>query len=99
EDLAAFAHAELSRTNRGILICNPIPPEHQVNPRDWHTWLTAATTEADRQKVKGRALTPFLLDQLHRLSSGQTLRANLALIKSNAALAADLARVIAPMSR
>jgi pseudouridylate synthase len=99
QDLAAFAHAELARTNRGILICNPVPHEDEVNPRDWHTWLAAATQEADRHRVQGRALTPFLLDQLHRLSGGRTLRANIALIKSNAALAADIARAMPAMPR
>jgi pseudouridine-5'-phosphate glycosidase len=93
KDLAAFVAAELARTNRAILIANPIPPEHEINPRDWDRWLAAAT-HAAAQNIRGRDLTPFLLDHLHRLSSGATLRANIALIKSNTALAADLCRLM-----
>jgi pseudouridine-5'-phosphate glycosidase len=91
-DLAAFVHAELTRTNRGVLIANPIPAPSELSKPDWDRWLAAATKEADAQGIHGRALTPFLLDQLHRLSAGATLKANLDLVMSNAALAADLCR-------
>ncbi len=91
-DLAAFVHTELSRTNRGVLIANPIPAPSELSKADWDRWLSAATAQAHAQGIHGRALTPFLLDQLHRLSAGATLKANLDLVMSNAALAADLCR-------
>jgi pseudouridine-5'-phosphate glycosidase len=96
EPLAAFAAAELARTKRGILICNPIPAASELRRQDWDHWLAAATDRARAQSLTGRDLTPFLLSQLHQLSAGATLRANLDLVRSNAHLAADLCRVMPP---
>jgi pseudouridine-5'-phosphate glycosidase len=94
-ELASFIAAELARTNRGLLIVNPIPASSELRWQDWDLWLAQANEHARAQGVQGRALTPFLLDQLHRLSGGDTLRANLDLVRSNTALAADLCRALA----
>ncbi|MFQ5927883.1 MAG: pseudouridine-5'-phosphate glycosidase [Terriglobia bacterium] len=51
-----------------------------------------AMRRATAQSIQGPALTPFLLDTLHRLSGGATLRANQALLVANARLTAQLAR-------
>ncbi len=89
--LASFVLAELARTSRGVLVCNPIPQEAELSREDWDRWLTDATRAAHDAGVKGRDMTPFLLAQLHTLSKGETLRANIELVKSNTALAAELA--------
>ena len=53
--------------------------------------------DAAAKGVTGRQTTPFLLSHLHKASGGATLRANLALVRSNAALAAQIARALARM--
>lgn len=90
-DLAAFLRTELARTGRGAVVANPIPAEHEIDERDWARWLEAAETRAEDAGVSGRGVTPFVLGALHEVSGGATLRANIALVESNAALAGRLA--------
>jgi len=90
-ELALFVQAELHRTGRGVVIANPIPAEHALDPVGWDAWLREASDDAQRQGVQGRAWTPFVLAHVHRRSGGATLRANLELVKNNVALAARLA--------
>ena len=87
-DLAAFARAELARTGRGIVIANPIPEPDAIAESDWSRWLAEAQQRA--VSSRGRAATPAILQHLHELSGGATLRANLALVRANAGLAAAL---------
>ncbi len=96
QDLATFVIGELARTRRGIVIANPIPESDEIPRDEWDRWLTASKREAEAAGVRGRAVTPFLLGRLHALSEGRTLRANLALIRSNTALAAQLASQLSP---
>ena len=87
-DLAAFIAAELPRTSRGIVIANPIPTADAIRPEDWSRWLAEAQRLASPSR--GREATPAILKHLHEVSSGATLRANLALVRANAELAASL---------
>jgi pseudouridine-5'-phosphate glycosidase len=64
------------------------PPEESL---DVELLIEAGVAEAERQGVKGQALTPFLLAYLHRESGGETIRVNRQLIVENAALAAEVA--------
>lgn len=93
--LAAFIARELARTGRGIVVANPIPEADEIPRADWDRWLAEANARAAEAGVTGRDLTPYLLAQVHELSGGATLRANIALVKHNAALAAQLARLVA----
>lgn len=94
-ELAAYVRHELARSQRGVLICNPIPPEHELRVADWQKWLGEARAEVARSGAQGRDVTPRLLGALHAVSGGATLRANIALVESNAALAGKLARAMA----
>ena len=86
--LAAFLRAELPRAGRGIVVANPIPHEHEIDPALWERWLCEAQERATDSGARGRDLTPALLAGLHEISDGRTLKANIALIKSNARVAA-----------
>jgi pseudouridine-5'-phosphate glycosidase len=92
-DLARFVLAELGRTGRGIAVCNPIPPAHEIRESAWEGWLREA--EAQAGDADGRDATPALLGALHAVSGGATLRANIELVKSNARLAGQIAGQIA----
>jgi len=50
-----------------------------------------AVEEAEKEGVRGKALTPFLLDRIARLSEGRSLQSNIALLKNNALIAARIA--------
>lgn len=91
DSLAAFVKAELVRTGRGIVVANPIPPDDEIPAAEWERLLGEASEAADRAGVVGRDVTPFILARLHELSAGRTLRANLSLVRANAALAGQLA--------
>ena len=98
EELADFVAFECARTGRGVLVCNPIPEPDEIARTDWDGWLV----EAQRRTTgtAGRDITPAVLGALHEISGGATLRANLALVRSNARLAARLAvRIAATLSR
>lgn len=88
--LAAFVRAELGRTGRGVLVCNPIPEADEIAGGVFSGWLA----EAERRCADAgeRQITPCVLAALHEISGGETLRANLALVRDNARLAALLAR-------
>ncbi|MCC6969912.1 MAG: pseudouridine-5'-phosphate glycosidase [Phycisphaerales bacterium] len=90
-DLAGFVRMELARSGRGVLIVNPVPPTHEIDAGKWRSWLDLAMERARAKGVTGRDLTPALLAAVHELSGGETLRANVELVKSNAALAAQIA--------
>lgn len=90
-DLARFVLAELARARRGIVICNPVPREHELAPSTFREWLTEAEHHARAKGARGRDVTPATLGALHEVSEGATLRTNLALVESNAALAAEIA--------
>ncbi len=94
-DLADFVSFEMNRTGRGVVIANPIPTESELDAHEWNGWLEAALTQAKAEGCVGRAVTPRVLGLVHDLSNGQTLEANIALVKSNAALAAQIAAQIA----
>ena len=87
-DLAGYIDQELARTGRGIVVANPIPRDAELDPMDWARWLEEA--RKDSEAIHGRDATPALLSRLHRLSGGETLRANLELVRSNVRLASEL---------
>lgn len=91
DELADFVRFELARTSRGIVVANPIPSEHALDPEQWAQWLARAKERAEQSQSRGRAWTPSVLGAVHELSQGATLRANIELVKSNAALAGQLA--------
>ena len=95
-DLAAAvdAHFRLG-LGTGVLVANPIPGPAEM-PRDLYDQaLQAALADMKAEGVRGRAVTPFLLDRLRVLTSGESVRTNLALLLNNARVAARLATHLA----
>ncbi|MBL4698815.1 MAG: pseudouridine-5'-phosphate glycosidase, partial [Phycisphaerales bacterium] len=88
DELAEFVRVELARSGRGIVIANPIPGEHDLDPGQWSKWLKRARKLAEADGVSGRDVTPAILGHLHEVSEGKTLAANIELVKSNARVAA-----------
>ncbi len=78
----------------GLLLAQPLPEDQQVDPelhdRVLRDGLAAMATEG----VRGKAATPFLLERFHRETGGESLRANVALVRANAELAADVAAAL-----
>ena len=92
EAQAEFVHAkwELGLTG-GIVIANPVP-ESDAMPKEYIDQITLqALAEADAQGIQGKAITPFLLSRIKELTGGQSLATNIALVKNNAIVGAELA--------
>jgi pseudouridine-5'-phosphate glycosidase len=78
-------------SGRGALIVTPVPQDSNIEFAEMEEWVSRAQELATQQNIQGKAVTPFLLKELAELSSGRTLKANLALIQNNARVAAELA--------
>lgn len=83
-------HWELG-LNSGVLIANPIPAEDEFAGKAVGKAIEEALEAADALRVRGSAVTPFLLDRVYTSTKGKSLEANIALVKNNARLAARLA--------
>jgi pseudouridine-5'-phosphate glycosidase len=98
---AAIASVVAVRRDLGIsstlLVCNPIPAERALPAPVVEEAVAHCLTEARRQGVRGKAVTPFLLRCLADRTAGMSLESNLALLASNAALAADVAGCVADL--
>jgi pseudouridylate synthase len=95
-EVAAIMRARAQVESPGaVLVANPLPPGEQLDPALHDRVLATALAAAAEQGVHGKAITPFLLDRLHRETGGDSLRANIALVKHNAALAGEIAVVAA----
>ncbi|MCC7354488.1 MAG: pseudouridine-5'-phosphate glycosidase [Anaerolineae bacterium] len=79
----------------GILVCVPIPAEAELPSEVMEGAIAQALAAAEGAGVRGKALTPFLLDRVRELTWGESLRANLALLENNARVAARIARAMA----
>jgi len=75
----------------GLILANPIAPEDELDRGLHDRLLRSGLAAAARDDVHGKDVTPYLLDWFHRESQGESLRANVALVRSNARLAAEVA--------
>jgi pseudouridine-5'-phosphate glycosidase len=75
----------------GILVANPIPPEHAMAEAEIDAAIERALADAERTGIRGKDATPFLLARVVEATGGRSLAANIALVKNNARLAAEIA--------
>jgi len=75
----------------GVSIANPIPVADEIPAKTIETAILAALDEATRKGIAGKKVTPFLLERVNAATAGASLKANIALVKNNARLAAEIA--------
>lgn len=91
-EVADVMHAKWSMgLNGGIVVANPIPAAEEIPAREISPVIEAALNRAEEQNIGGKDLTPFLLAEIARVTEGRSLAANIALIKNNARVAANIA--------
>ena len=91
-ELASAVRLHLSLgLGTGVLVANPIPVADEMEPELYDRALATALSEADTSGIRGRAVTPFLLDRMRAVTGGESVRANVALLRHNARVAATLA--------
>ena len=89
----ARAHWELGLKST-VLVTQPPPAELALNNAEIDLVIQQALSEAKQKGVRGQAVTPFLLARVSELTSGESLRTNLALLRQNARLAAQIAQFL-----
>jgi pseudouridine-5'-phosphate glycosidase len=75
----------------GVLIANPIPEEYALDKAYIDKAIEDALYEAEKRNIKGKEITPFLLDKIKDLTQGKSLKANIELVKNNAHVGAKIA--------
>jgi len=83
----------------GVVVGNPIPLEHEMPAELYVESLTQALHDAVAAGVRGRDVTPFLLERMRRLTEGRSVFSNRGLLASNARLAGQLAGGLAATAR
>lgn len=92
DEVATIFHVqEVLRRRQGVLVVQPPPSDAAIPRAEVDGWIDVALGEADRAGIRGKEVTPFLLDSVARSSEGRTLKTNLALLEANARLAAKVA--------
>ena len=90
-DLARMIRIQRAIGPGGLLIANPVPEEQAMEQAMIEKRIAEAVAEAKEQGVGKKEATPFLLKRVVELTGGQSLEANIALIRNNAILAAQTA--------
>jgi pseudouridylate synthase len=75
----------------GIVVANPIPEANEIIASEIAPVIEKAVAEAKSLGISGKSVTPFLLAKLAEATGGRSLKANIALVKNNAAVAAEIA--------
>jgi pseudouridine-5'-phosphate glycosidase len=96
EEVAALWHAQRALRSPGaLLLCVPPPDEAALDANAVETHVASAIASARSAGVSGKAITPFLLAEMARLTGGDTLEANVALLLNNARVASLIALALA----
>ena len=94
---SAFEIADILKTkwdlslDGGIIVANPIPIQFQLPPKIMDEAIDKAIIEANKEKIIGKEITPYLLSKVNELTEGKSLDSNIKLIQNNAELAAKIA--------
>jgi pseudouridine-5'-phosphate glycosidase len=95
EQAAAVFAARRELAPGAVVVANPLPVGEQLDPVLHDRVIAAALSAAGEAGVRGKAVTPFVLDHLHRASEGATLAVNVRLVLRNAELAGQIAVALA----
>ena len=91
EEGAALIKANLEfNQNNGLLLCCPIPEEHSIDHESIETVIEQALSECEANGVRGKEVTPYVLERVNQLTSGKSLQANIALIENNASIGSKI---------
>ena len=74
-----------------VLVFNPVPEDKAIDKNLVQEWIKSSVNKAKKNLIGGKELTPYLIDEINKLSKNKTLEANKELIINNAALAGRLA--------
>jgi pseudouridylate synthase len=99
EQAAAVLAARRELVPGAVVVANPLPADEQLDPDLHDRVIAGALAAAEEAGVRGKDVTPFVLDHLHRASEGATLAVNVRLVLRNAELAGRIAAALAAAAR
>eukprot|EP01118_Nematostelium_gracile_P013601 TRINITY_DN5160_c0_g1_i2.p1 TRINITY_DN5160_c0_g1~~TRINITY_DN5160_c0_g1_i2.p1 ORF type:complete len:665 (+),score=151.36 TRINITY_DN5160_c0_g1_i2:56-2050(+) len=92
EEVAKAIHANGAlQLHTGMVIAVPIDPHDAADGQSIESATQQALNEAKQQGISGRQVTPFILERVNQLTKGDSLRANMALLKHNAQIGTKIA--------
>lgn len=98
EAIASMLHTKWQLgLNGSVLIANPVPAAEEIAAAEMEEHIQLALAAAAERNVRGKEVTPFLLQYIAQHTKGESLDANIALIKHNAATGAAIAVAFAKL--
>jgi pseudouridine-5'-phosphate glycosidase len=99
DDLASLAaaireHVALG-TGTGIVVANPVPEAHELDEREYDRAMERALQRVKKKGIRGRGVTPAILEAIQEATGGQATTSNIALLEHNATVAGGLAVALA----
>ena len=95
EDVAAAFRAKLDCGLRGgMLLTNPIPDAYAMDLDYINANIQEALDECEKLGIRGKKITPFLLDKIQKLTGGKSLEANIQLVYNNVAVGSEVAKAL-----
>lgn len=92
EQIASLLYSKWNMALKGgVVVANPIPLQDEIPDSEIAPFIDRAVAEAEAHGIHGKETTPFLLKRIAEITSGRSLKANIALVMNNARLAADIA--------
>lgn len=97
----ARAHRQRAALNLagGQLIANPVPVENEISKDEIDPIIAQALNDAEAEGISAKQVTPYLLNRIFQLTTGRSLATNIALVRSNAQLAAQIAQELVALPR
>ncbi|CAG8590959.1 991_t:CDS:10 [Paraglomus brasilianum] len=92
------ANSKLELEN-GIVIAVPIPKDESANASHIQSAIGAALVQAKAEGIRGKDVTPFLLERVEQITMGKSLTANVALVKNNAKIGSQIAACLVNLTR
>ncbi|MCY6380342.1 pseudouridine-5'-phosphate glycosidase [Hoeflea prorocentri] len=96
DDIARFQKTRTAMgIDGGMLIANPVPQNDEIPRGEMEAHIAEALERARAKGVSGKEVTPFLLSEILTITKGRSLDTNIALVRNNALLAAQIAMALA----
>lgn len=91
KEIASIIKNKWEITKAGVLVANPIPEQFSMDYKYINNEINKAILEAEKENIKAKELTPYLLSKIVKLTEGKSLKANIELVFNNAKVASQIA--------
>ena len=91
---SAYVRANEQNLNHALIVANPVSADNELNLELHEATLKSGLERADKEGIRGKAVTPFLLEHFHQATNQESLRVNIQVVKHNARLAAQISKAL-----